>query len=84
MVPKDINGNVWEWCWDKYENFSKYPEGTKTDYTGEETGPERVTRGGSWFDLPYQSRSAMRFSWFPDLRQDTLGFRLVRLGPSVK
>ena len=57
----DMSGNVWEWCWDKYD----------------EEGSYRVIRGGSWsFNASY-CRVAFRSGDYPEARSDPLGFRLV-------
>ena len=44
-------------------------------------GPPRASRGGSWNDFPPYARVAYRFSFSPDSRYNTLGFRLVRTSP---
>ena len=41
----DTQGNVWEWCWDRY---GEYPDGAVTDPLGSPFGVARVKRGGSW------------------------------------
>jgi formylglycine-generating enzyme required for sulfatase activity len=41
----DMSGNVYVWCWDWY---GSYPSGEETDYTGSDSGPNRVLRGGAF------------------------------------
>ena len=71
----DMHGNVWEWCQDRH---GSYPSGSVTDPTGAVSGSNRVLRGGCWgFNSGY-CRSAHR-DWFtPGLRNNDLGFRVLR------
>jgi formylglycine-generating enzyme required for sulfatase activity len=72
---KDMSGNVFEWCWDRY---SSYPAREETDYTGASSGSSRVIRGGGWSDAAGNVRSANRSGYTPSGRSYALGFRLVR------
>ncbi|MGB3975745.1 MAG: SUMF1/EgtB/PvdO family nonheme iron enzyme [bacterium] len=72
---KDVHGNVWEWCWDRYGAYPSWPE---TDYDGPLYGLYRVRRGGSYNDGADHCRSAHRGNASPDFRYSDLGFRLVR------
>jgi formylglycine-generating enzyme required for sulfatase activity len=75
---KDMHGNVWEWCWDRY---GAYPAGQLTDPTGPASGSYRVMRGGCWSDYAQHCRSAYRTLIYPDGRGYFLGFRLSRTAP---
>jgi formylglycine-generating enzyme required for sulfatase activity/TolB-like protein len=55
----DMSGNVWEWCWDWYGDYSG---GSQTDPRGPVSGADRVGRGGGWIDPAERVRSAERFS----------------------
>ncbi|MBU0550705.1 SUMF1/EgtB/PvdO family nonheme iron enzyme, partial [Myxococcota bacterium] len=70
----DMSGNVWEWVADYYGSYSSTPR----DGTEHLSGSDRVVRGGSWYYVADYARAACRFYWNPSIRDDVLGFRLVR------
>ncbi|MBO4858040.1 MAG: SUMF1/EgtB/PvdO family nonheme iron enzyme, partial [Treponema sp.] len=76
----DMNGNVWEWCWDCYT--SSYSNESVTDPCGNSSGSIRVLRGGSWGGLATGCRSAVRLNNDPYYRNSSYGFRLVRTDTS--
>ena len=79
----DMSGNVWEWCFDRYNNNpasndSAYEQGgIVTDPQGAASGSYRVLRGGSWdFGADYCSVGE-RGDGSPYVRGDNVGFRLA-------
>ncbi len=52
--------------------------GNVWEWTESQWGRHRVSRGGSWFDVPRFARVALRFWFEPGNRGDELGFRLAR------
>jgi len=71
----DMSGNVWEWCYDWYEDYSaehkNNPEGLKR-------GNSVVIRGGSWLYYGSFCRVSNRGSSAPSYAFNNYGFRLVR------
>lgn len=73
----DMLGNVWEWtadCW--HDNH----EGAPADGTARtcEDSSRRVTRGGSWNNVPRWVRVSVRGWAHTPTRLPALGFRLVQ------
>jgi len=73
----DSHGNVWEWVEDCLRD----------DYIGVQGNGDawafgictaRVRRGGSWYSVPDDLRSASRGKDGPEARGNTIGFRVAR------
>nr|WP_233531029.1 formylglycine-generating enzyme family protein [Antrihabitans sp. YC2-6] len=60
----DMLGNVWEWCWDLYDQ--------------EVYGSYRIFRGGSWAEEARGCGASVRRRSHPTFSIDDLGFRLAR------
>ncbi len=72
----DMSGNVWEWCQDWYDKdyYSKSP---KANPIGPESGTYHVVRGGSFDNYPRLARTSSRLQIPPDIRKNSIGFRLA-------
>ena len=70
----DMSGNVYEWCWDWWED--EFTGGANP--SGAAAGDCRVLRGGSWIHPFGCSTVLFRTRHEPDIKGDILGFRLVR------
>jgi formylglycine-generating enzyme required for sulfatase activity len=73
----DMHGNVYEWCWDWYGDYSSKPQ---TDPAGVLSGANRVIRGGGWSIYAKYLRSASRYRTNPMIPHYNVGFRVVRSG----
>jgi serine/threonine protein kinase/formylglycine-generating enzyme required for sulfatase activity len=72
----DMHGNVYEWCsdWHTEDYYGKSPS---VDPKGPTSGTARAARGGSWFYLSGDCRSASRSGNVPTTRGTHFGFRIV-------
>ena len=72
----DMLGNVWEWCWDAYDE-DYYKQSPPDDPPGPSQASLRVFRGGSWNNNARYCRPAARDRNAPGDRYYDLGFRVV-------
>ena len=71
----DMSGNVWEWVWDGYGDYSSR---SFTEPEGPNSSSSRVYRGGGWNDLAGFVRVSNRDWLDPSDREYDLGFRVSR------
>ena len=74
----DMSGNLWEWCEDDWHDDYTGAPSTGSAWIDSSRGSYRVLRGGDWFDLAQNCRSAYRLHQWPDYGNRAFGFRLVR------
>jgi formylglycine-generating enzyme required for sulfatase activity len=65
----DMLGNVWEWCWDRYDE--------------EVYGSYRIFRGGGWAEPMRGCGASVRRRSHPSFAIDDLGLRLARTIPAI-
>ena len=70
----DMSGNVWEWCSDRYGDYSS---NSQTNPRGASTGSLRVLRGGSLDYLAWYVRVSNRSRYAPGDRYGNFGLRLA-------
>jgi len=73
----DMHGNAWEWCLDGWQNFEV---GSSLEQNIQRLSRQKKSlRGGSWFYLPTNCRSAYHLTYPFHNRTDDIGFRVVCL-----
>ena len=73
----DMHGNVWEWVQDNWhEDYAGAPADGAVRPGGDKT--QRAKRGGGWYSLVVDLRSASRQGDQPDHRGGDIGFRVAR------
>jgi formylglycine-generating enzyme len=72
----DTHGNVWEWCWDFYDENYYSNRTTNIDPIGPKSGTRHVARGGSYADGNSSARSSNRTFNFSN--KTSCGIRIVR------
>lgn len=74
----NVHGNVWEWVQDCWHDSLEMAPSTGLAWEQNCDEASRVVRGGSWFNHPWNVRSASRNRYQPDTRRFDIGFRLAR------
>lgn len=69
----DMTGNVWEWCFDVYNDTLEEEEVINPIKT---TGRARVYRGGCYYNEAYLLSVAYRYNRYPNYAFNDLGFRV--------
>jgi formylglycine-generating enzyme required for sulfatase activity len=72
-----MHGNLREWCADWF-GPDYYGRSPSADPAGPSTGVARILRGGSWRNPAHELRAADRMWAQPLLRDNNVGFRVVR------
>ena len=73
----DMHGNVWEWCEDDWHsNYDRAPDDGSAWVESDRKSTYWLLRGGSWYDIPVNCRSATRNYYTRDFRDYIVGFRV--------
>ncbi len=77
----DVHGNVWEWCHDGYASYlTKVSPGSGERFVP--GAPDRVFRGGAFYNPAVAARTAYRARYSPEHRDSNLGLRpAMKLDP---
>ncbi len=75
----DMQGNVYEWVQDcRHDDYTAAPkDGSAWESQCSSESGLRVLRGGSWYFTHIYVRSANRYNYFADFRNNSLGFRVL-------
>jgi formylglycine-generating enzyme required for sulfatase activity len=76
----DMAGNVWQWCWDWYGDYSSDSQTDPRGPTAGQYGAYRVYRGGSWKNYAFSCTAAARNRNYPGVNgviDGYVGFRCV-------
>ena len=78
----DMQGNVREWCQERYRSYIAQSEGKSRQGKGDVAAvadmSSRILRGGSFVNRPSYIRSAIRYGNQPTYRAANFGFRFAR------
>ena len=72
----DLHGNAWEWCHNRYEDFTDMRDRNMDDKMDNKS--LRSLRGGGLFNSPMILPSAYRDRFAPAIRNSDNGFRPAR------
>jgi formylglycine-generating enzyme required for sulfatase activity len=73
----DMEGNVHEWCWDRYD-ADYYRNSRRLDPRGPAQGEHRIFAGGSYCNDPFYCRLACRMGFPPAYLGTNVGIRVAR------
>ncbi|MBU0711628.1 SUMF1/EgtB/PvdO family nonheme iron enzyme [bacterium] len=71
----DMSGNVWEWCWDEYDQPVIISQNNPTRSLGDKA---RVIHSGSWVNYSNYCQIGFRDYFRPTYNSSNIGFRVVR------
>ena len=71
----DMSGNVWEWCWDRFNIYSK--DSPIDNPKGSLSGSGRILRGGSWSAYADFGRVTSRYFKSQADHGLSIGFRIL-------
>lgn len=73
----DMSGNVYEWCYDRYNAFYFKECANAVDPKGPEKGSLRTMRGGSWYYEAPLCRVTNRYASLPSFGSADCGMRIA-------